>query len=121
MNLLQTDRKLLMDAVYYFDYAIGMYGWKMYCFEKPFTGWFGLARQTRYVIFSTTMGNLLVRVLVCVGACVHAFVPVCVHAWVCPYFSVCRHAWVCPYVSVCVHVLCWLASMLTMPFGKPQD
>ena len=79
------------------------------------------ARQGALVIFSTTMGNLWVRVLVCVGACVHAFVPVCVHAWVCPYFSVCRHAWVCPYVSVCVHVLCWLASMLTMPFGKPQD
>ena len=98
-----------MDAVYYFDYAIGMYGWKMYCFEKPFTGWFGLARQTRCAIFSTTMGNLWVRVLVCMGACVHAFVPVCVHAG-CVRILVCAGMRGCVHMLVCVCACAVLAG-----------
>ena len=47
---MQAELLLLQDAVHYFDYAIGIYGWMIYCFENPFTGCCRLARKARSVL-----------------------------------------------------------------------
>jgi hypothetical protein len=33
-----ADVRRLKEAIYFFQYSIGVYGWPMYCFERPFTG-----------------------------------------------------------------------------------
>ena len=43
----QENRELLRELSYYSSYALASYGWPMFMYLHPFTGWFNLCQECR--------------------------------------------------------------------------